>query len=592
MGQSILNIRPEIGSGDDRTPVASGQRVDLSTRRGRRYIFPEPINEFDDDETVTLTLKTDGSPLRVSKFEEKARLRRDGEMQTRYERGLSGKARQGVVKDRITVNTGGLSYRVVILFPLAGDDLNQKQYDLMLEDISHWLHASLHRKTEHETEPEGRNAADESLKADIETFYRVRRHVKKLDTALKRISRSPEEEIKNTYKQTRGDSPRQDARTIRWNEARSGLPESLTYEPTQTFDVYENRFILFLLHRLDQLLQTVEKSSAKTEQKLEDKLQKLKRNNRSSRQINEAKKDYARIVDIIDMTSNLRGRVQKIRRYPFLRNVKYNPSQFKVSSTLTLTQNFNYSKVFSIYKKLRQDKRLRRLSNISQFVEGISTIGVRKTSQVYEYWTFFAVYKTLIKIGFEEDSESDIIGMIDQESLTPGLVPGRYVRLYFSGRSDEGREGVYPKNIMIRLNYEKSFYVGENREIEKAKPDITLEVFNNCDRLVGRFLMDAKYQTRDSPVGAGFKGGRTSKNGITQAEKYQNKRLKNGRIEKGMGAFFLHVDVDEKDFDLTRCVNGDKRWHGHFAVLPDDIGRLETLLEELFLQHRIPQALN
>lgn len=171
-----------------------------------------------------------------------------------------------------------MSHRVVIMFPMAGDDLDQKQYDLMLEDISHWLHASLHRKTEHETKPEAQDADDESLKADIETFYRVRRHVNKLDSALKRVSQSPEEEIKNTYKQTHGDSYRQDARTLRWNEARSGLPESLTYEPTQTYNVYENKFIVFVISQVDKILMTVKKSAVKSEQKLGSVFHETKKN--------------------------------------------------------------------------------------------------------------------------------------------------------------------------------------------------------------------------------------------------------------------------------------------------------------------------
>lgn len=111
MGQTVLTIRPELGSGEDRTPVASHQRVDLSSRRDRRYIFPEPIEEFERDKTITLTLKSDGSPLNVYKSEEAARLKTDGETQVRYERDLSGKARQGVLKDQITIE-GCVNYVV------------------------------------------------------------------------------------------------------------------------------------------------------------------------------------------------------------------------------------------------------------------------------------------------------------------------------------------------------------------------------------------------------------------------------------------------------------------------------------------------
>ena len=461
----------------------------------------------------------------------------------------------------------------------------------MLEDISHWLHTSLHRRTEHELTPETRNSTDNSLKADLETFYRVRRHVNRLEDILQRINSAPEEEIRKVYKQTRSDSPREDSRTLRWNEARSGAPESLTYDSTRTFDVYENRFILFVLHRLDQLLLTVENSAVKTEEKLAGALRETKRlyrqGDRDESQLHDAKKDHQKSQEVLDEISNLRDQLRKMERYPFLREVSYDPSQFQISFSLTLTQNINYSQVFSVYRNLRQDSRLRRLSEISQFVEGISSLGVQRTWQVYEYWTFFATYKTLLELGFSEDAEEGIIGMIDQETLTPGLKSGERMILRYNPperESDQDMGEIDLSGLKLHLWYEKSFWNGRSKQGNPvARPDITVEVYHGR-YLVGRFILDAKYKTKEVSKNGSFSEARR------QARKHQAK-VASGVIEDGMGAFFLHIDEDEKDFDAMRCMKGDKRWLGHIPVLPGDINDLKVLLERDFLGQRIPQFL-
>jgi hypothetical protein len=500
---------------------------------------------------------------------------------------VSKEARQGVAKDRINVTIDGTSYRLSILLPLKGEDLNRQQYDLMLEDISHWLHTSLHRRTEHELTPETRDSTDNSLKADLETFYRVRRHVNRLEDILKRINSAPEEEIRKVYKQTRSDSPREDSRTLRWNEARSGAPESLTYDSTRTFDVYENRFILFVLHRLDQLLLTVENSAIKTEEKLAGALRETKRlyrqGDREPSQHHDAKKDHQKSQEILDEISNLRDQLRKMERYPFLREVSYDPSQFQISFSLTLTQDINYSQVFSVYRNLRQDSRLRRLSEISQFVEGISSLGVQRTWQVYEYWTFFATYKTLLELGFSEDTKERIIGIIDQETLTPGLKSEERVILHYT-ESDQDTGESDLSGLKLHLWYEKPCWNGRSKQGNPAaRPDITVEVYHGR-YLVGRFILDAKYKTKEVSENGSFRGARK------QARTHQAKEA-NGVIEEGMGAFFLHIDSDEKHFDPVRCMEGDKRWLGHIPVLPGDVNDLKVLLERDFLGQRIPQFL-
>ncbi|MCS3953371.1 restriction endonuclease-like protein [Salinibacter ruber] len=591
MKESVLTIRPRL------RPKKYGsnwsqQRIDLSTRRGRRYIFPEPLSEYE-RYNVILNIESDGPPLRVRKIGDDKiyEIRKINETKIKYERELSKEARQGVAKDRIHITIGSTTYRLSILLPLKGEDLNRQQYDLMLEDISHWLHTSLHRRTEHELAPETQDSTDKSLKADLETFYRVRRHVNHLKDILKRINSAPEEEIRKVYKQTRSDSPREDSRTLRWNEVRSGVPESLTYDSTRTFDVYENRFILFLLHRLDQLLLTVENSAEKTEEKLADTLRKTERlynqGGRDKSQVNDARKDHQKSQEILDEISNLRDQIRRMERYPFLREVSYDPSQFQISFSLTLTQDINYSQVFSVYRNLRQDSRLRRLGEISQFVERISSLGVQRTWQVYEYWTFFATYRTLLELGFSEDTEDGIIGVIDQETLTPGLKSGECVTLRYDPDDGESHQDMGESalsGLNLRLCYEKSFWNGRSKQGNPAaRPDMTVEVYHGR-YLVGRFILDAKYKTKEVSENGSFRGAKK------QAQRHQAKEA-SGVVEEGMGAFFLHIDADEKDFDYVRCTEGDKRWSGHIPVLPGDINDLKVLLERDFLGQRIPQFL-
>lgn len=599
MSETVLTIRQKLMSGGNREAIGSPKRLDLSARRGRRYIFPKALHEYQ-KYNVILTLETDGVPLNVqpSADASKANVQRIDETRFRYRRKLFKEARQGVAKDRLVIFLGSASYHLSILIPLEGEALDRHQYDLMLEDISHWLHTSLHRRTEHELAPETEDVSDEGLRADIETFYRIQRYVNDLDDVLKRISSSPEEEIKNVYQQTHGDSLRQDARTLRWNETRSGIPESLTYSSTHTHDVYENRFILFLLHQLDKILVTVKNSAVKTEEKFTSTLQKTKRlykqHNRTKSQLRDARKDHKRSQKILDEICDLRRQVRKMGRYPFLREVSYNPSQFQVSLPLTLTQEVSYARVFSIYRNLRQDSRLRQLTDIGQFVEGINSLGVERTSKIYEYWTFFATYRMLLDLGFEDDSGSGLIEMINQETLTPGLVSGESVNLRYQSRdetSSQTRSTSDLSGVSLNLYYEKPFWNGRSKQGNPAAcPDITLEVYQRDQfyqgrhHLCGRFILDAKYKTKKDSKNRNFTDAKK------QARRHQAKRV-GGAIRRGMGAFFLHLDPNEREFDDASCTKGEKKWLGYLPVLPDDTDALEVLLERDFLGQRIPQFL-
>lgn len=591
-----LTIRPYLVLDKQHESMGSPDSVILSDRRENKYCFPISLSEYGDHKVV-LILESDNKSLRISTVNdtESGSVRKRGDAKFRYERRLKKQARQGFAKNQLKVVIGGSKYLLSVLIPLEGDALDQRRFELMLEDMSHWLHTSLHRRTELEIKPKTKDISDSGLRAEIAAFYRIRDNVTKLEDIVAHISRSPAQRVQNTYRRTHKHTPRQDAQTIRWKESRSGILGSLTYESNQTFDTYENQFVLFLIHQLKRLLITTSRSASKTEDKLLYSLNKTKRLSkqgyRSDYQLRDAKRDYERCKDIIDDISKLQRRLRKLENYPFLRDVSYDASQFQVSLPLSFTQDVNYARALSIYQKIRQSPQLRQLSKAGQFTEGVSSLGVQRTSKIYEYWTFFAVHKTLIELGFIEDSKSNIFNMIDQETLTPGLTPGKSVNLYYQhkNKADSHRPLHLPdlSGVTIKLYYEKEFWNGRPRSGNPAaRPDVTMEIYQNGRYLVGRFMLDAKYCTKSKP---GSNKWEDAKRQV--GEKYQSKEV-GGVIDKGMGAFFLHLDTNERDFDDSNCSEARKRWQGHLPLLPGKTDDLKVLLKRDLVGQRIPQFLS
>lgn len=578
MSDAVLKIDPALDTGNRRESIGSSQAVNLETRHGRRYVLPKSLKEHRRYK-VELTLETtDGSSLEIHLQSEDAEVEQLGPSRCRYQRSLYGK-RQGVVKDHLTIIIAQTSYQLSVLLPLEGDALDGHRYDMMLDDISHWLHSSLYRRAEHETVLDTREGEDDSLKATIETFYRLQDYVGDLRRALTRISRSPKEKINKKYQKTHETAPRQDAKTLRWNETRSGTPTSLTYRPNQTFDLYENRFILFVLDHLEQLLATVERSAVRTQDDLadarQDTLKLFEQDKREKKQLEDARQRHKRSQKIVEKVLRLRRQIQKMRQYPFLREVSYDPSQFRISFSLALTQDINYSRIFGLYRSLRSDSRLRPLSKISQFVEKISSLGVQRTWQVYEYWVFFATYDALVGCGFEEKKENGIVEMIDHQSLTPGLIEEDSVSL----QNKESQVFHGGKSKYINLCYEKKFskVFGES-EAHDSKPDVTIEGYRTSesksrrDTLQFRFVLDAKYKPLQ----------KVDKSKIQQ---YQSRRAE-GDISKGVGAFLVHPNPESEDLDKSALMDGHKKWGGHIPALPGSTGHLEHLVS-LSLRDRL-----
>jgi len=546
--------------------------IDLATQD--TFILPKPLGEFYRSVSFIIKVKP-GTQVEASEGSLTPLGNRRYRLTIeRGHRGMTG-ARRLHLSFRIDAET----YPLQITLPIYPEHLTVEQFHCMLDDMSHWVFSALASPIKLDIGHTERFTS--VLRSQQIILDLIGKRIDELGEILQRIAVAPRKQIRKQYYPVAHSAGRQDAVTVRWMARNPADSRTLAFRNVSSYSVYENRFVLFFISQLERRLVFLQRIADRTVREKEKEIKDEKRYHNIDR-VRDLEKQRQEASGFGEKCLELRNRLHRFRNLEFLRGVAFDPNQFCLNYPLALTQDFNYSRVFTFYRELGREKGIERLDRLRGFVEGLLSVGVEATSKVYEYWIFFAIYNELLRLHFHPEGEDELLQVIDSDLLTPRLKPGSSVTL----TGDKVLHG----SMQIRLYYEREY--GKRRDGRpKACPDVTMEVWRS-KHLVARFIFDAKYKDYADPTGKNSEKG--FYNDLSQvATKYQDGRLVSvGVIDKSQGAFLLHVNTYDDWFEnygafIQRSRNGPWKRnayrYGFVPVVPGNLKPLRTLLAMLFL---------
>lgn len=497
----------------------------------------------------------------------------------RNQSGLTGR-----ISIQLDITDNGVIYPLRIIIPIHPEHLEIEQFETMLDDISHWIFFEVASPVVWDIGYNDRFI--QSLRSQQAILGLISKYITEIEDILHMIAVSPRRQTKKEYYLTSDDQKQQDSVTLRWNQQHHSNIYNKAFRNVSSYDVYENRFILFFIHQIDQRLALLHKLASLD---VNDKEKEIRRERTygNIRRMEAIQRQKQEIVAIVDKCLDLSHHLQILRNFDFLKDVDLIPSQFRLEYSLALTQDFGYSRIFQFYQKLGYDKAIERLDRVKRFRDALVSLGVKATHQIYEYWTFFAIFNELIALHFLPQNDDDIINMINDDVLNPYLRSGAMITLL-------GDEKLYHQ-MRIHLYYDKAYRNGVR---EVARPDIVMEVWHS-GRLEACFVFDAKYKTYTDEFGKNstkwFWEGDMEDNGdfFKISVLYQdNKHISGGVIDKSRGAFLLHTNAKDEFFEnygaivkVSKDGSLQKNAHrfGYIPVLPGSLMTIRTLLSMIFL---------
>ncbi|HOT92454.1 MAG TPA: DUF2357 domain-containing protein [Anaerolineae bacterium] len=544
------------------------------------YLLPDVVGEYFKRIEFEVKSKT---PIRVSNVVgaqlQLQNSNRFSLVVTQDQSGLTG-----IRRLHLEVTENGRNYPLRIILPIYPEHLEIEQFHTMLDDISHWIFFEIASPVTLDIGYTDRFTR--SLRSQQAVLDLMSKYIGEIEEILQRIAVSPRRQIKKEYYLTSRDPKRQDPVTARWSQQNPSDTHNKAFRNVSSYDVYENRFVLFFINQLEQRLAFLHHLADLSAKDKEKEIRK-ERSYNNSHQLEILEKQKQEAVAFGDRCLDLSRRLQLLRSIEFLKGVDFTPSQFRLNFSLALTQDFNYSRIFQFYQELGRDKAIERLDRVKTFTDALVSLGVKATHQIYEYWTFFAIYNELISLHFYPQNEDDITDMINNDVLNPYLRPGAMITLI-------GEKSLYP-DITIRLCYDKAYLRGAK---EVARPDIVMEIWWKR-QLRACFVFDAKYKTYTDQTGKNsvkwfWERNREEKGDFFKISVlYQDgKFIPGGVIDKSRGAFLLHINTQDKWFENYGAIvqmseNGSWERNAHrfgfIPVVPGKLMTLRTLLSMIFL---------
>lgn len=311
------------------------------------FLLPDPVGEY--FRKIIFNLEIPSSQGAAISAESGEKLERT---QSNCYRLFVKRAHGGIVGSRrvsLRITQSKVIYPIRIIIPIQPEHLKLEQFHTMLDDISHWIFFSLSAPVSQEIGSADRFSR--SLRSQHVLLDLISKYMIEIKNVLQRIAASPSRKIQKEYYITSQKTYRQNSATVRWIQQNPDDTRALTYRNISSYDVYENRFILFFL---DQLEHRVAFLQLLVEHTIEDKERELKREQSYinhnqigvlEQQIKEAGNLKAKCLQIVK-------ELQQLRNIEFLRRVSFSASQFHLEFSLTLTQDFNYSRIWGFYEEL------------------------------------------------------------------------------------------------------------------------------------------------------------------------------------------------------------------------------------------------
>ncbi len=562
------DVKVQLRYSVDKEPWSRYSRVDLTV--GENHYFFPPVHEYFNSINLDIDILTKQkvSMIPIEGLKEFHPGKRYQLIITR-----DGGGRTGIRRIRLGFRTNRTTYFLKIILPLHPDNLQQEHFQAMLDDISHWIFFELAASVK--LDVDYTNKYSQALRSQQVILDLIKKRMTEVEVILQQIALSPKHRIIKEYYRTTNPFERQDATTLRLANRNFDDSRTFAFHNISSYDVYENRFILFFFHQLERRLAFLQRVADRTIEDIEDKITQEKGWGNSI-EIENLKHQKQEATHFSQECQELRSRLFILHGFKFLKDVNFTPNQFRFSYSLVLTQDFNYGRIFTFYQELTRQEEIKRLDRIRDFTEGLISLGVKATWQIYEYWVFFALYQVLLELHFYPQNQDDLLQIIKSDILTPGLESGKFVTL-IADRQIYG-------DLTVLLYYEKSYKSRHGREV--ACPDITMEVRQGRD--IKRFLFDAKYKTYTQQKGLGSKADFWETDFKTISTKYGPK----GSIEQSEGAFLFHTNTQDLEFEnygafVQKEEGGtwyaNNHQYGFIPVVPGNSTSLKMLLAMIFL---------
>jgi hypothetical protein len=489
---------------------------------------------------------------------------------------------------------------------ITGISLSETQYRYLIHDLKRLVTLA----SADETTVRGMDAEPE---LQFLTFYdrqlqEIGQCLDDLKATLAEIEQAPQRTVVKQYHlKTEMRVHRIDGRTIRWRAIHGAQTQGRvqTYTNIESYDVYENQFIVYVLNRLQRYLVGLTDSfTHSVDQKIEDVSRRI-RDWESYGEIEGEKGIEERRIFKKQQLGNLRNlkaqlevieqervpryrfdtdtflrRIDELLQLPFLFEVR--PSlTFTVEPTLVLLRDPGYNAVYEGYRHIQQTLQLDERQQIESLLERVP---IERTSKLYEYWVFLQVYVELRRMGFgDAEGSLDIQSLVDKNTFR--LKPNTCLHLLGDPASYTYRE----KTVEACLFYERRF-----GPTDSFSPDIFIEFTLGSAKAM---VMDAKYRCYDAP------GCPEYEHDVTYTAYHRYKRLERYSgiddqwIEvKGIGdlrsqiaaSFVVHSHPDEERF-LDYGSAGHSNEYGAIPLVPEEpvfnLTNLRRLLKMFMRMH-------
>lgn len=508
----------------------------------------------------------------------------------------SEKGRRGQIPVRIIYEGKHISTGYIHIIK---GNITSTQYDYLLRDLRNLISIAASDKT---------YVLSSLLDIGTDTFTSFDRRLNAIEEYLNsvkdvlfQIEQSPLRAIKKFYYlEFQEKAKKIDARTIRWQAIHGDQNNGRvkTYSNVESFDLYENQFIVYTLLRLKRYLPEISSNFSHTiDQKIVElqhriidlenyeeiggntsEITQRKRFKESQTEniksaltkLRQVKED--RIPYIKKIVNDFMKKIEKILSDTFLANVTRKTNLIIVPSLVLLTDPA-YNRLFLDYKKASE---ILKLDEDEKLENLLRSTPIERTSKLYEYWVFLQVYLELRRMGFYDAKSHDgIWDVVDRKNYK--LISGACVHL-------EADPKIYQNDgttINARIYYEHRFGPAGN-----FCPDIFIEF--HIGQTVHSLILDAKYRNYDQM------GVDSYQRDVDETAFHKYKKLQKKNDDENwtdvedvesfrqsiLASFIIHSHPDEKRFKDYGSA-GHSNQFGAIPLVPEEPVYNPTTLKRL-----------
>lgn len=483
---------------------------------------------------------------------------------------------------------------------VTGTNLSETQYRYLIRDLRRLITLA----SADETDVSGIKVEPE---LQFITFYdrqlnKIRKYLDNLKVRLAAIEQAPQRTVVKRYRlEVEERARRVDVRTIRWRAIHGAQKHGRiqTYTNVESYNVYENQFIVYALNRLQQYLASLtDRFAHAVDQKIEElslcirdwesygeiegeegieerraiKIRQIKNLRSVKAQLKAIKRE--KVPRYQSDTDTFLRQIDELLRLPFLTEVRHSPT-FTLEPTLVLLRNPAYNAVYKGYQAIQKELQLDEQQRIENLLERVP---IERTSKLYEYWVFLQIYMELKRMGFADaDDSQGIRGIIDENTFR--LKPGAHLHLSGDPTVYADEEG---RTVVARLHYEHRFGPDNN-----FCPDIFIEFTRGRTKTL---ILDAKYRDYDALGCPAYESDVND----TAYHKYKQLKQRTDKDElwievEGVdeirnqvaASFIVHCHHDEEERFLDYGSAGKANEYGAIPLVPHETHFNPTNLKRL-----------